>query len=265
LDLKEKIQRRREEGAPTMANKGTDLKAKKDENAFVIPIDLIDVKPQGRKSFENLESLANSIKEHGQIHAVSVRRVDGGRYELIFGERRLRAIRDILEAKSIRVTLKDEALSDGEISVLQLVENGQREEYKYLELAVELQRLKDKEKKTDAQLAQLMGKNHSWIYRVRTLNEAPDDVKQRIASGELSVTTYWNNKKDILAKKTRRVLVKVPYNQALELTQLLQRIAEKDAGLEPIKIPKKPKKDDLLKIIMERSTEILSRFEEETS
>ncbi len=263
MDLKEKVEKRRKEGAPVIANKGADMNAKRDEDAFVIPIDLIDVKPQGRKSFENLESLAKSIQEHGQVQAVSVRRVEGGRYELIFGERRLRAIRDILKGKTIRVTLKDEVLSEGEISVLQLIENGQREEYKYLELAVELQRLKDTEKKTDAELSEIMGRNPSWIYRVRSLNDAPDEVKKRIASGELSVTTYWNNKKDILAKKTRRVLVKVPYTQALELTQLLQRIAEKSDGLEPIKIPKKPKKDDLLKIIMERSTEILSRFEEE--
>ena len=224
-----------------------------DEAALIIPVDLIDVGPQARTTFEGLESLAKSIKEKGQIQAVVVKPLSSGRYELIIGERRLRAIRDILGEKTIRATLKKDSMTEADIRVLQLVENKQRADYEPLELAKELTDLKEKYNMADTELAEILGVHPSWIYKMRSLNDAPETVKERIRNKSLSVGTYWNNKKSILAKKSREVLVKVPYAKALQLTRLLQKISEQNEEIESITLPKKPKKEDLLNIIIERT------------
>ncbi len=264
MDLKDEVKKRRESG--NIPSGGGDLSPVKDESAFIIPVHLIDVRPQARKTFEEAEmdSFAKSIQEKGQIEPILVKKLPSGRYELIAGERRLRAIRDNLKERTIKATVKEGEVSELDTRLLQLVENKQRADYEPLELAKELAEIKSKYDLADATLAEMLGVVPSWIYKIRSLNDAPEHIKERIRNKTLAPRTYLQNKKTILAKKTRQVLVKVPYGKALELTRILQKIAEKSEGLEPITLPKKPQKDDLLKILTERATEILSQFEEKT-
>lgn len=260
LDIKEQIKRRREGSGEVPERAGT--KAVKDDDAFILPVARIDAGTQARKTFEGLESLAESIQAEGQIEPVLVKTLPGGRYELIAGERRLRAIRDILKAKTIRASVRKNALSEFDKRKLQLAENKQRADYEPLELAKELAGMKNDFDLTDKALGEIIGKSESWVCKMRTLDDAPDQVKERIKSGRLTLRSYFNNKKEILAKKSRQVLIKVPYGKALELTQLMQEIAAQSEDLEPIALPKRPKKEDLLNILIERATEILTHYQE---
>ena len=93
--------------------------------AGLVPVDKIDPSPvQPRTAFADLGSLAASISAHGLLHAVTVRKV-GKRYELIAGERRLRACRQIPITAIPAVVLK---VTDAEAHELTAMENLERED-----------------------------------------------------------------------------------------------------------------------------------------
>ncbi len=232
-----------------------------DSSSFVVPVDLIEVEEQARKTFDDLEELAETIREHGQLQPILVQTKPNGKYLLVGGERRLRAIRDVLMEKTIRATVEEKDLGSLDIRLKQLVENKQRKDYPPLELAEELSELKKRHHFTDKALGEKLGVDPSWITKQRALHDAPEAIKERIRKGTLSVSTFWNNKKLILEKKSRQVLVKVPYARALEVVQILQRLSGQSESLEAIKIPSKPKKEDLLRIISERASDILKDLE----
>ena len=93
-------------------------------------ISLMDIEPylgQPRKEFdpEALEELADSIKRYGLLQPLVVRPINGGRYQLVAGERRWRASR-IAGLSAVPAIIKE--LSDGETAEIALVENLQRED-----------------------------------------------------------------------------------------------------------------------------------------
>ena len=135
---------------------------KTDTNGY-IRIESIETNPyQPRTDFEEqkLEELSISIKTYGLIQPITVRPTDNGKYQLISGERRLRAakIAGLAEVPAY-VRTADDMLS----IQMALVENIQREDLNAIEIAVSYQRLMDECKLTQEELSEKVGKNRSTI------------------------------------------------------------------------------------------------------
>ncbi|RDV39566.1 ParB/RepB/Spo0J family partition protein [Bradymonadaceae bacterium TMQ3] len=150
-----------------------------------LPIARIDTaRPQPRTYFdgERIEELAESIKESGLIQPLVVRERQG-RYELIAGERRLRACKRA-GLSEVPVVIKD--VTDFEAYTLALIENIQREDLNPVEEALAYQKLLDDSGLSQADLAIRVGKSRSALansVRLLTLSEFVLDL---LASGELS-------------------------------------------------------------------------------
>ena len=104
--------------------KGLVEEAKSPATSF-LPLDLLVPSPQPRKRFENLEALAESIREKGVLQPLLVRPLGDGRYAIVAGERRYRAAR---MAGLSEVPVRVVELSEKEARLLALVENLQRED-----------------------------------------------------------------------------------------------------------------------------------------
>jgi ParB/RepB/Spo0J family partition protein len=153
MDLKEEIARKRAQATNVTTHAQTtqhtaridDLiqQDQHDPDAVVLMVDQIEVKAQGRKTFDDLEALALDIKCVGQLQPVIVKQIDHNRYRLVAGERRYRAIKQILKQDTIRATIRRADESETDIRFVQISENAQREDYLPLELASELADLKN--------------------------------------------------------------------------------------------------------------------------
>ena len=117
---------------------------------------------QPRTNFdeENLKSLVESIREQGVIQPILVRKSEKNKYELIAGERRLRAVK-ILGIKKIPAVIK--SISDESAAIYALLENVQRENLNPIEEAIGLEKLIKKFKFTQEDLAKKTGKSRSHI------------------------------------------------------------------------------------------------------
>ena len=140
-----------------------------------LPIAAISPNPgQPRRHFSRagLEELAASIGEHGVLQPLSVRRVPGG-YELISGERRLRASRmaGLEEVPCILVSVDDR-----ESSLLALVENLQRRDLDFVEEALALSRLIQTYHLSQEEAAKKLGKSQSSVANKLRLLKLPPDV-----------------------------------------------------------------------------------------
>ena len=152
-----------------------------------IALDVDEIVPnpeQPRRHFdeEALEALARSVARHGLLQPILVRRVDGG-YEVIAGERRLRAARRAGLA-TVPAIVRDGP--PGERLEIALIENLQREDLTPLEEAEAYQQLLDRHGMTQEELAARVGKSRPAITNALRLLTLPDPVKGQLESGELS-------------------------------------------------------------------------------
>ncbi len=146
--------------------------------------DIVPNAEQPRRHFDEqaLDSLVDSIRRHGLLQPLVVRRV-AGRYELIAGERRLRAAMRVgLE----RVPVVVREVRSGERLELALIENLQRENLAPLEEAGAYRRLMDEYGLTQEEIAERVGKSRPTITNALRLLGLPEAVKAQLASGELS-------------------------------------------------------------------------------
>jgi ParB family chromosome partitioning protein len=153
---------------------------------FQCDIDLIHpnrYQPRIKFSSEELESLAQSIKEQGVIQPLIVRRSDEG-YELVAGERRLRACR-IVGLEQVPCIIK--SISDAQLLEMSLVENIQRENLNPMEEADAYHRLMTEFKLTQDAAAMRVGKSRSAVANYLRLRQLPDEVKASIIDGDLSM------------------------------------------------------------------------------
>lgn len=139
---------------------------------------------QPRQKFDpaSLAELSASIKEHGVIQPLLVREV-GGKYELIAGERRLRAS---IEAGLKEVPVIIIEAGDGTVMELALVENLQRDDLNILEEAEGYHVLADKFNLTQEQIAEKVGKARASVSNAMRLLSLPAEVKSLVMSGDLS-------------------------------------------------------------------------------
>ena len=152
-----------------------------------IPVKSIFPNPyQPRMEFdkETMDDLKKSILENGLIQPITVRRNGDGGYELISGERRLRACKDIgykeIPAYIIQVDTKEAMLA------LSLIENLQRDELNPIEVAMAYKRLMDECNLTQEDIANKVGKDRSTITNSVRLLKLPDEIKKSIILGEIS-------------------------------------------------------------------------------
>lgn len=160
-------------------------KAEKYEKTVYLKLDEISPNPyQPRKEFDaqGLEELTQSIKAKGLIQPIIVRR-KGETYELIAGERRLRAAK-LLNIKEIPAIIKD---VDGAGSLeLSLIENIQREDLNPIEQAHAFQYLVTKFQVTQEQIAEVIGKSRATVTNTLRLLKLPQEIQEEIEQGKIS-------------------------------------------------------------------------------
>lgn len=152
-----------------------------------IQLDLIDVNPfQPRTEFdeEELNGLAESIKQLGIITPVTLRKMDNGRYQIISGERRCRASRMAgLNAIPAYIrTADDQAMLE-----LALVENIQREDLDPIEISNSYQRMIEECGYTQENLGNRVGKQRSTVTNFLRLQKLPDEIKLGLKGRLLSM------------------------------------------------------------------------------
>ena len=181
-----------------------------------IDINLIETNPfQPRTEFdeEALEELAQSIKEQGVIQPVTVRKLGYNRYQLISGERRLRASK-LAGMSTIPVFIR--IANDEQMLELALIENIHRENLNAIEVAISYQRLIDECNLTQEQLSDKVGKSRSAIANFLRLLKLPAEIQIALRDGHISMAHA-------------RALINID-NKETQL-KLLQQIIEDDLSV----------------------------------
>jgi len=157
------------------------------EGYFPCPIDdILPSRGQPRKIFSKqaLEELAASIQEQGVIQPLIVRRMEGGKYELIAGERRLRAAK-LAGLATVPVVVSSAAPE--QVLELALIENIQREDLNPIEEALAYKELGDRYRFTQEEIARRVGKERSSITNALRLLTLPEEIRGDIIEGRLSM------------------------------------------------------------------------------
>lgn len=162
------------------------LSVQEDDKIIELPLKQLRPNPyQPRKHFDEqgIQELAESIKQHGVIQPVIVRSVLKG-FELIAGERRYRASQ-MLGLETIPAVVR--SFTDDQTMEIALIENLQRENLNAIELAQAYQNLMDQLKLTQEELSVKVGKSRSHIANFLRLLNLPEDVKDYVSRGTLSM------------------------------------------------------------------------------
>ncbi len=140
---------------------------------------------QPRQNFnqDDLSDLVASVKTHGILQPLVVSSLPGGRYELIAGERRLRAAK-LAGLKEVPAILRQ--AKDQERLELALVENIQRQNLNPLEEAEAYKQLQEEFGLTQEQIGQRVGKSRPQITNTLRLLELPDSIKQALREGRIT-------------------------------------------------------------------------------
>src|SRR6476619_3460642 len=157
-------------------------------NQRKVPIEFLKPNPRNpRRTFSDTElgELANSVKQHGVIQPIVVRPVRGAqdRYEIIAGERRWRAsqLAGLHEVPIVPVDV-----SDSDALAIMIIENVQREDLNAMEEAQGYHALADEFKRSQEDIAKIVGKSRSHVANMMRLTRLPAEVQALIARGDLS-------------------------------------------------------------------------------
>lgn len=156
-------------------------------NIIELELDAIEVNPfQPRSNFneETLTELATSIKELGVIQPITVRKLDFNKYQLISGERRLRASK-LAGLETIPAYIR--LANDNESLVMALVENIQRHDLDPIEVAISYQRLIDEINLTQEELSDRVGKKRSTITNYLRLLKLDPIIQTGMRDGFISM------------------------------------------------------------------------------
>jgi ParB family chromosome partitioning protein len=156
-------------------------------NIIELEIDAIEINPfQPRSNFneESLRELATSIKELGVIQPITVRKLDFNKYQLISGERRLRAS-TLIGLTTVPAYIR--IANDNESLIMALVENIQRHDLDPIEIALSYQRLIDEIQLTQEQMSDRVGKKRSTISNYLRLLKLDPIIQTGIRDGFISM------------------------------------------------------------------------------
>jgi ParB family chromosome partitioning protein len=215
---------------------------KKVEANLQISVDAIDGNPfQPRSHFDeqSLEELAASIKQLGIVQPLTVRESTDGRYQLIAGERRLRAARiaGLTHVPAYVRTADDQAMLE-----LALVENIQREDLDAVEVAISYQRLIDECRLTQEQLSDRVGKQRSTVANYLRLLKLPPEIQLGIKNKQLTMGHARTLVNIDDPKKQIKVYYKIIDDDlSVRNTEDLVRSLQTEVLKDPIKVEKKKK------------------------
>lgn len=178
------------------------------QKSIVVPLRQVVANPyQPRLQFntESIQELANSIKENGLIQPISVRE-HLGKYEIVAGERRFRALQLLgLEEVSVHVLAADEL----QMAEFALVENIQRENLSAIEEAKAYVQIMKVSQLTQSELAKKMGKTQGAIANKIRLLQLDEGIQEAVSKRELS-------------ERHARALLSVPQEEQFELVQKIK-------------------------------------------
>jgi len=173
-----------------LENSSTDITANESKplhSISEIPISQVQANPfQPREEFDEtaLNELAESIKVHGIIQPITVRKLGYDSYQIISGERRTRASR-IAGLTTIPAFIR--LADDQGMLEMALIENIQREELNAMEIAFSYKRLVDECSLNQEQLGERVGKNRSTVNNYLRLLKLPDNIQASIRDGKISM------------------------------------------------------------------------------
>jgi ParB family chromosome partitioning protein len=212
------------------------------DEPYEVEIDSIDVGPmQPRSYFDpvSLAGLADSIKNHGIVQPLLVRR-RGERYELVAGERRWRAAK---MAGLSRVPIIVKEIPDQDLLEIALIENIQREDLNPIEEAQAYRNLIDTVGLTQDALAGRLGRDRSYITNYIRLLRLPDDIQQLVREGKLSTgharTILGLSHVDHQRRVARRIIER---DLSVRSTESLVKSMTEDGSSD--KSPRRPKTND---------------------
>jgi ParB-like partition proteins len=233
----------------TMVNEIEDIDG---YQTLLIEIERLRVNPfQPRKNFEQgpLLELSESIKEHGIIQPLVVRKSDFG-YDILAGERRFRAAK-LAGLTSVPAVVK--SFNDAEMMELAILENIQREDLNVLEEAAGYQLLMEKFNWTQQVLAKRMGKSRSHITNTLRLQTLPKKIQDLLIQRKLTMGHT-------------KPLVGLDEDRAIELAEIIVaselsvREAEKLVNTYKTKKPAKIKEQEVVDVELEHIEERLVHF-----
>ncbi|HNQ69022.1 MAG TPA: ParB/RepB/Spo0J family partition protein [Bacteroidales bacterium] len=208
-------------GLDALIDTSSALQTGKQKEPNEIDINYIEANPyQPRSTFdeETLQELADSIKELGLIQPITVRILENGKYQLISGERRLRAAKIAgLNKISAYIRIAD----DQGMLEMALVENIQREDLNSIEVAISYQRLIDECKLTQDVLSQRVGKKRSTVSNYIRLLNLPAKIQLGLRSEKISM----GHARALLALKDEDTQLMI-YDQILKYDFSVRRVED---------------------------------------
>lgn len=232
------------------------LSINEDDKVVDIPLSQLRANPyQPRKTFneEAIQELAESIRQHGVIQPIIVRSVLKG-YEIIAGERRFRASQYCGKATVPAVV---RSFSDQQVMEIALIENLQRENLNAMEVAVAYQGLMEQFSLTQEELSLKVGKSRSHIANFLRLLSLPEEVKDNVSRGTLSMghaRAIVGLKDPVLVKQLAKQCVEQEWS-VRELEEAVKNLdrSKSSEGKDKIKVKRKdPYIDHLEENLRER-------------
>lgn len=176
---------------------------------------IIPNKNQPRKVFDDkaLEELSQSIKNYGIIQPITVRKIYDDIYELVAGERRLKAVK-LLKMETIPAVVIE--VKEEESAAMALIENLQREDLDFIEEAMAFERLIEDFGLNQTQLAEKLGKSQSTIANKMRILKLPESVKKELRDAKLT-------------ERHARALLKIEDEEIL--LNIVEKVIKKDLNV----------------------------------
>ncbi len=208
------------------------------------------LQPRTNYNDARLEELRISIKEKGILQPILVRNKNG-QYEVVAGERRLRAARD-LGLEEVPVIVKE--LTDQDALVIALIENIQREELNPIEEAEAFKRLVEEFQYTQEKIAQSVGRDRTTVANLLRLLRLPESIQKMVYSGDLSAG-HARALLSVVTKEEQIRLANLVREKALSVREVecLVKRGERGASVQKIK----PVKDHEIETLEEDLRKIL--------
>ena len=190
-----------------------------------LPIDRIAPSPyQPRRAFSDasIDALAESIRRHGLLTPLLVRRVGAEQYELVAGERRLRALKRLGRERADAVVL---SAYDRDCALLALIENLQRENLHYLDEAEAFRRILDEQSVTQEALAQSLSVSPSALANRLRLLKLPESVRRLLRQTSLT-ERHARALLRLSDEETQLALTREAADRAMSVQQLEKRIEQ---------------------------------------
>jgi ParB family chromosome partitioning protein len=173
--------------APSPAPSADEKQLPHDGSLRNVPIEFMQrgrYQPRRDMQPEALEELANSIRSQGIMQPIVVRPIEGGRYEIIAGERRWRACQ-LAGLDTVPALIRE--VPDESAAAMALIENLQREDLNPMEEALAMVRLQKEFELTHAEIAQLVGKSRTTITNLLRLTALREEVQTLLENGDIEM------------------------------------------------------------------------------